>query len=1215
MNHDIIFLQETHCHLKKDEKKWGLEWDGKTIWSRGTNRSRGVSVLFNRKYKYDVRNTIIDCNGRYIVFDLYVDNVKYRLINIYAPNDEYDRVNFFNKLHGFMDDECENLIAGDYNCAMNSDLDRENCIGVNDVGQIDIKNLCSQYDLEDIWRRRNPNGRVFSWRRGNKASRIDYWLISRSLDNQVDKIEYSTCPFSDHDLVNLKFRMTEIEHGKGLWKMNAKIIKSQLFQDTFRNMWVQWEKEKTNYDILKWWDLGKKKIKEVALWASCKLSKDSNDKIIFLENRIKEIENKPPDYDKNEICNLKKELSNIYEEKGKGAKIRSRTRWFEEGEMSTKYFHGLEKSNAKDKAWSSILNKDGNIVKGNENIMQTQVDFYKELYTSEGICKDKADKFLNSLNCKLEQDNKDMLDKDLSLSEMHSAISKMNNNKSPGPDGIIVEFYKLFFKSIGESLLDVFKYGFENRSLPYSQYLAVIVLLYKKGNREDLKNWRPISLLNVDAKILSKVLAARLKLVLPKIIHVDQKGCIQGRFIGENIRLIEDVIESCNDEEVVIFLDQQKAFDKVEWEWLFLVLKKFGFGDNFISWINIIYTNMKSAVLTNGYISGFFNVSRGIRQGDSLSALLYVIQSEPLGAYLRQTSDIKGITVEKNSCEKEVRCCFYVDDGTVFLSHFNMITNCLSIFDEFGEASGASLNKEKTVGLIMKQKVLDNTNCEIKLTMGPEKALGIPVGKNLKCNKFWENLIEKMKKKLNTWKSRDLSFTGKVHIIKSLGVSIILYACDMKSVKDEYIECINKLLYDFLWSGKRQIPRNICTLPKHMGGIGMIDINTIIKAKRIKWVIRVLKNQKDEAWKITSLDAFKCLDKRFDIEFFSLKVYDSSDQIKHANISAFYKECILSFQEMCQKARIRSHNDIVWCNDFVIFKSKPLIFSHWSRCGLKTFKDIIDDKSIKENHIFQCLENRSNYIFEIRKLKTSIPNLYLENTETTQSDDIFEMKFDVPGYGIKNLMSLCSKDIYNILLLNDNENVLMKSKIYWENKFRNEYIDFDKWFSYNFISKITPRKCLDFNWKIFHGHIFTEKKLSHMNFSDGICKVCNDNFEDIAHLLSDCNKLKGVWNIVENMLKPVLNIQIDLFTIIAGFLNDETPTNEITNMLLSMVRWIIWKRRNIVKYEKTELDTEHLIQWIKSEVKSHLLIICKSKIIQKNKKMQESLDLIAMNLA
>ena len=155
------------------------------------------------------------------------------------------------------------------------------------------------------------------------------------------------------------------------------------------------------------------------------------------------------------------------------------------------------------------------------------------------------------LKKQLTEESKSNLDKDIHLDELSKAFYKMMNNKSPGQDGICVEFYKVYWNDVKNDVLEVFVHDLNNKQLVYSQHMAVIKLLYKKGNRHAIKNWRPISLLNVDFKILSKALAKRIKNILPELTNTDQRGCIKGRYIGENIRLVEDIMHAKDDESLI----------------------------------------------------------------------------------------------------------------------------------------------------------------------------------------------------------------------------------------------------------------------------------------------------------------------------------------------------------------------------------------------------------------------------------------------------------------------------------------------------------------------------------------------------------------------------------------------------------------------------------------------------------------------------------------
>ena len=156
-----------------------------------------------------------------------------------------------------------------------------------------------------------------------------------------------------------------------------------------------------------------------------------------------------------------------------------------------------------------------------------------------------------------------------------------------------------------------------------SQKQTVITLIEKKGkDRSFLENWRPISLLNVDTKIMTKVLATRVKEVVPSIIHDNQTGYIKDCYIGETIRSIFDIMDFTLNENIsglMIFMDFHKAFDSLEWDYLCKCLEAFNFGENFIGWVKTFYKNIESCVLNNGFFSDYFKLEHGVRQGNPLS--------------------------------------------------------------------------------------------------------------------------------------------------------------------------------------------------------------------------------------------------------------------------------------------------------------------------------------------------------------------------------------------------------------------------------------------------------------------------------------------------------------------------------------------------------------------------------------------------------------------
>lgn len=304
------------------------------------------------------------------------------------------------------------------------------------------------------------------------------------------------------------------------------------------------------------------------------------------------------------------ELETFYEKKVEGIIIRSRARWYEHGERSSKYFLNLEKRNHVKKHIRK-LDINGVLTTDPLKILNEQKRFYQELYQSINRMSNNSETislFLDNLNIpKLSETDKNSCEGKISAGECYKLLDSFQNNKTPGNDGIPIEFYKKFWSLISDPFINSINECFEKGEMSVSQKQAVITLIEKKGkDRSSLENWRPISLLNVDTKIMTKVLAARIKEVLPSIIHHNQTGYIKDRFIGETVRSIFDIMDFTLDENIsglMIFIDFHKAFDSLEWDFLYKCLEAFNFGEDFMRWVKTFYKNIESCTLNNGSFS------------------------------------------------------------------------------------------------------------------------------------------------------------------------------------------------------------------------------------------------------------------------------------------------------------------------------------------------------------------------------------------------------------------------------------------------------------------------------------------------------------------------------------------------------------------------------------------------------------------------------------
>ena len=561
-------------------------------------------------------------------------------------------------------------------------------------------------------------------------------------------------------------------------------------------------------DALKW-EICKYEIKQVSINYSKRKSRERHNRLQNLEKKLKFLLSENI-INETKVTEVENNIKEIYDAKANGAQIRAIIQHLEEGEKNTKYFLSLEKSKQNRKTITT-LKVNGHRVTTIDEILDAEVKFYEDLYSTRREHNDNEEYLKNiHLDHKLSEEEANVCEGPITLKECFEALHGMKLNKSPGLDGLTVEFYIKFWPQLSTLVHESIMYSSQNGELSRSQKQCVFSLLYKKGDPENMENWRPISLLNIDYKILARVLAERLQKILPKIISLDQQGYIKNRYIGYNIRQIQDVIdyaETLDIEGAILFLDFKKAFDTVEWEFMYNVLRKFGFKTDFINWVNILYKNISSSVINNGWQSNFFNISRGIRQGCPLSALLFIIIAEILATTIRKCKDIKGITVHLQDSNHQIKITQLADDTTLFLKNTNEMSTAINIIENFGKVSGLKLNRNKTEGLLI-GKLKKTEECRInniKFSL-KVKALGTYFGTNKhECYTLnWIDKIESCNKLINSWNKRKLTMFGKVTVIKSLILPKFAFLLQAIPIPKECKKQINSMIFNFVWSNKSE---------------------------------------------------------------------------------------------------------------------------------------------------------------------------------------------------------------------------------------------------------------------------------------------------------------------------------------------------------------------------------------------------------------------------
>ena len=407
----------------------------------------------------------------------------------------------------------------------------------------------------------------------------------------------------------------------------------------------------------------------------------------------------------------------------------------------------------------------------------------------------------------LNERQRERLDQDIMAEELDVALRKMKLNKSPGSDGLTVEFYRAFWEDLSKLLLSSLNYSFNEGSLSKEQRRGIICLLPKKaGDRHKISNWRPISLLNVDYKILTKLLASRMQLFLTDIIYSYQTGFLKGRYIGTNIRLAEDIIQYADEEGQegwLLALDFQKAFDTVSWKGLIESLKLFGFGEKFIQLVKITYNRVESCVMNNGFTTAWFPINRGVRQGCCLSPYLFLTIIELLAIMIREAKDIKVFALGGQQ-GRNVRISLFADDMVCCCGDREDSYRILDYLERFRRYSGLTINKHKSKLLELGPSMGAGRERLPFDVVDSLNLLGIQIGRvqdeNVRYKWNFEENLNRCQNICNSWENRNLSLKGKVVVINSLIISSILYLASITSTPKNVFRDFKKMVCKFLWN-------------------------------------------------------------------------------------------------------------------------------------------------------------------------------------------------------------------------------------------------------------------------------------------------------------------------------------------------------------------------------------------------------------------------------
>lgn len=1159
---DIIFLQETH--LKNDSHgRLRCRWLQQIYHSNFSLKARGAAILIRRGVPFKQLSTIADKDGRYVIVVGEIHSTPMTLLNVYGPN--HDDPEFFRKVLNLIPDISNTnlVLGGDFNFVWDTYLDRSSTIRIEPSKACDLlRSYTKNMNLADVWRLSNSSGREYSFhsRVHNVYSRIDFFLVDGKLLPYCYNAKYHNIIISDHSPVSFSIKLPGHLPTQKTWRFNPELLTNTKFceyLETHIKLFFETnDKDDVSPTLL--WETFKAYFRGCVISFQASLKKSNKEHQIELEKQINQLDREnaqQPSLEKHtKISALKYELNKILSDKISRAFVFAKQKHFEFGDKPHKLLARQLRKIENDRAIHKINSGAGTALTSHKDINDRFTQFYKNLYTSEhNASPDVAQSFLDKCNLpSLSETEREILNADISCEELLATIKSLNNGKSPGPDGLSNEIYKKFGLLLVPYLRALYTRSYEDGVLPQTLTEATITLLLKKGkDPEEVGSYRPISLLNTDQKILAKTLAKRLNAFMGKLVHPDQTGFIPNRNSFYNLRRVLNVMH-CNrpptQDLVILSLDAEKAFDRVEFPYLFAVLEKFGCGHTFLSWIKLLYNNPCAKILTNRTLSAPFQLGRGTRQGCPLSPLLFALAIEPLAETIRAHPGIHGYDTE---CTKN-KISLYADDILLYITEPSVtIPAVLDVFSMFGTFSGYRINWGKSELLPIRlgdQEWLKQL--PLRVVHDSLTYLGVTITKNYnalyKAN--FPALLRKLEHNIQFWRTLPISLLGRVNAIKMIFLPQILYLFQNLPIflTKSFFKKIDSIVLPFIWNYKaHRIKKEHLCKHKPVGGLALPDFKHYYWAAGLRSIAH---------WLEDAPSPFNGLEmEREDCLPYSIRAV----LLAPVKVSkTYYKNNPIIHDTIRTWKQMRKHFNLGVLSSLLPVAANPTFtpstldgaFNVWRESGIRnigdlyikgtfaSFQQLQEKFKLPKNHFFRYLQIR-NYV------KTHLPDF------ETVAPNALEISIKM----FARSHSIISQLYGTLLSMSSPKTDALKDK--WETELGTQIPQYvwEECLEHIHDCSINTRHCL-IQFKILHRLHYSKVKL-HKIFPDisPLCEKCECAEATLSHSYALCHKLQKYWGDIFNFLSRILEVQIipDPVLIILGISDELLKLNVAQQRLLS----------------------------------------------------------------
>ncbi|KAK9070187.1 hypothetical protein SSX86_010587 [Deinandra increscens subsp. villosa] len=819
-------------------------------------RSGGILSLWNPSV-FRFHNSLKNPNFLLISGSLVGGQDLLNIVNVYAPQD----LNCKRRLwHTFL-----NLMAngsgmwvfvGDFNevrCPEERKFSRFNSRGAHFFNEFIAEGNLHEYGM-------GGSKFTFSYGKGKNFSKLDRVLVSKDFFELWPAATLTAMPrlWSDHSPIILK--VSKRDFGPVPFRFFSSWLKNDDLVEEIRSVLAGQadaslppdlglrDKLRKVKDVIKAWrnrnkNQGDKKISE--------LTEVCNNWDRISEDR----ELQGPELE--EWIIKKEELQKLEDFRVSDLRQKARVKWAIEGDENSAFFHGVINANMA-RGRINGISAGGIWVEDPNQIKEAARGFFKNLL---GTRRDRPDFMCCGINA-ISNSQREELIQPFARMEIKNAIWDCEGDKAPGPDGFNFSFIKFFWGELEGDFVKMMNYFYETGTISQGCASSFIHLIPKSIDAQSFGEYRPISLLGVISKVISKVLAERMKKVLKGLISECQMGFVAGRNIVDGPMIVNEVVswlKYAKKKGLLFKVDFRKAYDSLDWKYIDTVLFHMNFPDKWRVWVQGVLQSARASVLINGSPSKEFNCLSGVRQGDPLSPYLFVVAMEGLSWMFQKAEEqgvFHGLRLPNNG--PVLSKLFYADDA-MFLGEWtdSNALNLVRLLRVFFLVSGLKVNFHKSAlfGVNVEdgeiKRVSDLMQClEGRLPFG---YLGMMVGANMNRRQFWEPVVETFERRLSRWKANSLSFGGRITLAKSVLESLPSYYFSLYKAPKNVIELLDKIRMRFLWGGSENrkkihwVKKEEVCKPIKNGGLGLVNLEYSNLSLLCKWIWR-LKDDPNRMW-------------------------------------------------------------------------------------------------------------------------------------------------------------------------------------------------------------------------------------------------------------------------------------------------------------------------------------------------------------------------------